>query len=127
MTKIIAEIGVNHNGSFDKAFELVNVAKESGVDVVKFQMGNPKNVIRQKGRLMADIVINCKPIKLSINEVFEKLSSQEFISVLETVKNPNEKSGMAASKIIVGIIKNTSLENIIKKSFYDLEGISQSG
>ena len=48
MTKIIAEIGVNHNGSLDKAFELVDVAIESGVDVVKFQMGSPKNVISQK-------------------------------------------------------------------------------
>jgi len=48
MTKIIAEIGVNHNGSLNKAYELVDVAIESGVDVVKFQMGNPKNVISQK-------------------------------------------------------------------------------
>ena len=92
-----------------------------------FNIGTINIGDRQKGRLMADSVINCKPIKLSINEAFEKLSSQEFISVLETVKNPYEKGGMAASKIIVGIIKNISLENIIKKSFYDLEGISQSG
>jgi N-acetylneuraminate synthase len=48
MVKIIAEIGVNHNGSLDKAFELVDVAIEAGADVVKFQTGNPKNVISHK-------------------------------------------------------------------------------
>jgi sialic acid synthase SpsE len=31
MVQIIAEIGVNHNGSLDKAFELVDVAIEPGV------------------------------------------------------------------------------------------------
>jgi N,N'-diacetyllegionaminate synthase len=34
---IIAEAGVNHNGSLEKAFELVDVAVEAGVDYIKFQ------------------------------------------------------------------------------------------
>lgn len=36
-TLIIAEAGVNHNGDLQKAIELVHVAAEAGVDVVKFQ------------------------------------------------------------------------------------------
>lgn len=35
--KIIAEIGVNHNGSLHKAKKLVEVAKSAGADYVKFQ------------------------------------------------------------------------------------------
>lgn len=35
--KIIAEAGCNHNGDISKALELIDVAKESGADYVKFQ------------------------------------------------------------------------------------------
>ena len=34
---IIAEIGINHNGSLDIAKHLIDVAKDSGADAVKFQ------------------------------------------------------------------------------------------
>jgi N-acetylneuraminate synthase len=36
-TFVIAEIGINHNGSLDIAKELINVAKQAGCDAVKFQ------------------------------------------------------------------------------------------
>ena len=34
---IIAEIGINHNGSLDLAYKLIDIAKDSGCDAVKFQ------------------------------------------------------------------------------------------
>jgi len=37
---IIAEIGNNHNGDFNMAFKLIKIAKEIGVDAVKFQARN---------------------------------------------------------------------------------------
>ena len=33
----IADIGANHNGSLEKAIELIHLAKESGADAAKFQ------------------------------------------------------------------------------------------
>ena len=36
-TLIIAEAGVNHNGSLDLALDLVDRAAEAGADFVKFQ------------------------------------------------------------------------------------------
>ena len=35
---LVAEAGVNHNGSVDAAIELVNVAYRAGADAVKFQV-----------------------------------------------------------------------------------------
>ena len=37
MTRVIAEIGINHNGSVDHAKKLIDIAKEAGCDAVKFQ------------------------------------------------------------------------------------------
>ena len=37
MVFITAEIGINHNGDIEIAKKLIDVAKESGCDAVKFQ------------------------------------------------------------------------------------------
>tara|TARA_Y100000741_G_C17970000_1_gene443427 strand:+ start:439 stop:567 length:129 start_codon:yes stop_codon:yes gene_type:complete len=37
-TFIIAEAGVNHNGDLNKALKLVDIAKKSGADAIKFQL-----------------------------------------------------------------------------------------
>ena len=34
---LVAEIGINHNGSLDLAKALIDVAQKSGCDAVKFQ------------------------------------------------------------------------------------------
>lgn len=38
---VIAEIGINHNGSMEIAKQLIDIAKVAGCDVVKFQKRNP--------------------------------------------------------------------------------------
>lgn len=54
-TYIIAEIGINHNGSLDIAKKLIDIAAVAGCDAVKFQKRNPdvcvpehqKHIMRQ--------------------------------------------------------------------------------
>lgn len=46
--KIIAEAGVNHNGDIELAKELIDVAYESGADIVKFQTFNAKDLVTTK-------------------------------------------------------------------------------
>jgi len=41
---VIAEAGVNHNGSLDLAFKLIDVAAKAGADAVKFQTFKAKNI-----------------------------------------------------------------------------------
>ena len=47
-TYIIAEIGVNHNGIPQLAFDLIDIAVDAGADAVKFQKRNLKNLYPQK-------------------------------------------------------------------------------
>ena len=55
MVKVIAEIGINHNGDLDLCKKMIAAAKEAGADYVKFQKRDPdicvpehqKNVMRQ--------------------------------------------------------------------------------
>ena len=44
----IAEIGNNHNGSFEDAIKMIDMAKEAGADCVKFQMRNMDSLYRKK-------------------------------------------------------------------------------
>ena len=47
-TYIIAEIGVNHNGIPQLAFDLIDIAVDAGADAVKFQKRNLKTLYPQK-------------------------------------------------------------------------------
>ena len=42
---IIAEAGVNHNGSVDLAKKLIDVASDAGADAVKFQTFKAENLV----------------------------------------------------------------------------------
>ena len=44
-TIIIAEAGVNHNGSYELAIKMIDEAKRAGADYVKFQTAKPELVI----------------------------------------------------------------------------------
>jgi N,N'-diacetyllegionaminate synthase len=44
-TLIIAEAGVNHNGDLDLAYKLIDAAKSSGADIVKFQTFNTNKLV----------------------------------------------------------------------------------
>lgn len=45
-TYIVAEIGINHNGSIQTALELMDAAHKAGADAVKFQKRTPEIVTR---------------------------------------------------------------------------------
>lgn len=47
-TFIISEIGNNHNGSFDRAIQMIDDSIEIGVDCVKFQMRHLEEVYRKR-------------------------------------------------------------------------------
>lgn len=84
-----------------------------------FKIGTINIGDRQKGRIKADSVIDCKSNKISILEAFDKLYSIEFQNILLNIQNPYGDG--CASKKIIEEFKKVDLQNILKKSFYDIK------
>ena len=87
-------------------------------EVPSFNKGTINIGDRQRGRLQAASVINCKPTRLSIVAALEKLYSADFQASLSQVRNPYGEGG--ASEQVVNILKHYAIDGIVKKTFYDL-------
>ena len=129
---IIAEAGVNHNGSLELAKKLVDEAKKAGADYVKFQTSTPEKVISvyaeqaeyhknntgtQESQLdmVRKIMLSYEGIRDGLNRAL----SLEFINLAMNAKNPYEKENTLQE--IFNTIKTYPLENLIKKHFYDIK------
>jgi N-acetylneuraminate synthase len=126
-TLIIAEAGVNHNGSIENAKKLIAAAASAGADVVKFQTFNSKNLV-SKHALMADYQkknLNkettqyemLKKLELSEEDhfVLKKYAQSkkiEFLSTafdIESLKFLVSKVGIKRIKVSSGEITNAPL------------------
>jgi N,N'-diacetyllegionaminate synthase len=75
---IIAEAGVNHNGSLDLAKKLIDIASEAGVDYVKFQTFKADKLVS----------VNAKKAKYQQNNSTDKDTSQ--LSMLKQLELSDE-------------------------------------
>jgi len=73
---------------------------------------------RQKGRIMGPSVINCEPERMAIYYAIEYGCGDEFKTKKNLEDNPYG-NGVAVAKIM-GVINNQNLDNILKKTFYNL-------
>jgi len=76
-TLIIAEAGVNHNGSMENAFKLIDAAKDAGVDYVKFQTFKASKLVTQSVKKAEYQVNNTKSSDDSQYAMLKKLELQE--------------------------------------------------
>jgi GDP/UDP-N,N'-diacetylbacillosamine 2-epimerase (hydrolysing) len=89
------------------------------IEVPSFKIGTINIGNRQKGRIRAKSVIDCKPEKNSIKEAFIRLYKLEFQNSLKHVKNPYGDA--MTSKPVINILKNIDLSNILIKKFNDIK------
>ena len=102
-----------------KHIDMIIGNSSSGLlEAPSFKVGTINIGDRQQGRLKAKSVIDCLPDKKSIDEAIKRVYSSDFQKILKNVKNPYG-DGYASEKII-SVLKNTSLDNILKKPFFDI-------
>jgi len=92
------------------------------LEAPSFKIGTINIGDRQKGRVMADSVINCLPKKENIIKSIERMYSKDFQNIIKNTKNPYDSGG--ASKKIFRVIKDINLEGVLKKPFYELKNDS---
>lgn len=104
-----------------KHIDIVVGNSSSGlIEVPSFKKATINIGDRQKGRIKASSVIDCKPRKDDILESIHKVyTDTNFITTLQIQKNPYGDGG--TSKKILDTIKTQKLNNILKKEFYDIE------
>jgi GDP/UDP-N,N'-diacetylbacillosamine 2-epimerase (hydrolysing) len=105
----------------------------SALNYVDFVLGNSSSGIieapsfkiptinigdRQRGRIKAKSVIDCDPSFESIVHAINLALSPEFRLKIKNITNPYGKAG--ASRQIADLLKRKSLNNIIKKPFYNI-------
>lgn len=76
---IIAEAGINHNGSTDIAKEMIKMAKEAGADAVKFQTFTAEEFVQDR-KLMYTYISQGNTVTEPIIDVFKRseLSKDEW-------------------------------------------------
>ena len=86
---IIAEAGVNHNGSLKNAFKLVDLAANAGADAVKFQTFNVSKLLTERAKLCNYQKFNNKILKQYDLLKPLELEYDEFIKIARYCKHKN--------------------------------------
>jgi len=89
------------------------------IEAPSFKIGTLNIGDRQKGRVKCESIIDCSPSYDDIRQGLVTLYSYKFKKNLKGVVNPHGTGG--ATKKIIDVIRTYSLENILKKAFYDIE------
>ncbi len=100
---IIAEAGVNHNGSIEIAKKLIDVASISGVDAIKFQSFNAENLVTKEA----------KQAEYQSKNMNKSISQFEMLKALELSYNEHlELFTYCKEKKIMFLSSAFDLENI---------------
>lgn len=117
---IVAEAGSNHNGSLEQAKVMIEVAKEAGVDAVKFQIFRAKTMYPHKPIQVKYLKnLGIKKSLYSIIEQFEvpynwikELSSYAKEKGIEFMATPFDLNAVHVLNPYVNIFKIASYESI---------------
>lgn len=72
---------------------------------------------RQRGRICADSVLHCPPQTEAIQSALQTVFSGELAGLLSRMENPYGQGGVSSK--IKEVLKQTPLDGLLKKHFYD--------
>ncbi len=84
---IIAEIGVNHEGSLKKAEELINLAKEGGADAVKFQTYKAEKLASKNSPAYWDTKKETTKSQFELFKKYDNFEMEDYIHLYNYSKN----------------------------------------
>ena len=112
---VYKSLGMRRYLSCLKYVDMVVGNSSSGIiEVPSFKIPTINIGNRQKGRILAESIINCIPEKNNILSAIDIAYKKDFSNTI----NPYEKENTLEN--LLKILKNYDLNNIIKKNFYDL-------
>jgi UDP-hydrolysing UDP-N-acetyl-D-glucosamine 2-epimerase len=119
-SKLFSSLGQLRYLSAIKHVDVVIGNSSSGIIEVPFFKKPTINIgDRQKGRLKAKSIIDCRENAEEIMNAIQKALSQDFQKVLQQVASLYGYGG--TSKKIKEVLKKVDLHGIIKKNFFDVE------
>lgn len=75
--------------------------------------------LRQRGRLRASSVVDCRAEKEDIIKAINKVTDKDFKKSLNHIKTPYGKGGVSLK--IKEVLKKVSLDSVLMKKFYNLD------
>ena len=118
-TAVFPSLGqLNYLSTLQYVDGLVGNSSSGLAEAPTFKIGAINIGDRQKGRLKAKSIIDCKSKKKSITEAIGRLYSKEFQDELKTVQNPYG-DGNATDKIL-DILTKQPVPKELKKEFIDI-------
>ncbi len=89
------------------------------IEVPSFKIPTINIGDRQKGRIMAESVINCSPAKKEVTNAIKKAISPVFKSKIKNTDNPYDRGNSSAK--ILEKLKEIELNKLLKKTFFNLD------
>jgi len=84
---VIAEIGVNHEGSLDQAFRLIDLCKEGGADAAKFQTYKASRIASKNSPAYWDTKKEPTESQHKLFQKYDVFGSKEYQTLAEHCRN----------------------------------------
>ena len=77
---IIAEVGVNHGGSLERAYELIELAHAGGADAVKFQTYKAENIAQRDSPSYWDLTLEPTRNQFDLFKKFDGFNASDYMA-----------------------------------------------